>query len=145
MFRLVLAAVFALLFVPGLVAAQDAPRGRGGPDVDRILERMEQRLEDMKGPLGLSQQQQTRIRQALRQGANQARRVLREHPERGPERREALRQVRWDTSDRVHAILTCEQREQLRRLRREQRSERRQHHRQRRAGAMHRSPSDGGI
>ncbi len=143
MARYVFATVFSLLLLPGLARAQDAPRGRGGPDVDRILARMEQRLEAMKGPLSLSQQQENQIRQALRQGADEARQVLRQHPDQSPERREALKQVRWNTSDRVHAILSCEQREQLRRLRREQRSERRQNRRTRRRRRG--SPGGGGI
>lgn len=138
-----LAALTALFLLPGLAAAQRGPDGpgrRGEPDPARMLERMEHRLDEMKGPLNLTQRQETRIRNALRRGATEARRVLEQHPDRSPERREAMRQVRWQTDDRVHAILNCEQRERFRQLRREHRHERRGDRHQRR----HRRGSRGG-
>jgi len=129
----------AILAVPALAFAQDggAPgaRGRRGgppgagargraPSPERMLQRMEQRLEQMKEHLQLNDAQERRIRQAMRQGVRQAREVLNRHAQPGPERRAALRQIRWDTGDRIHEALTCEQREQLRRVRRQRRAER---------------------
>lgn len=128
-----LTALTAALLVPGLASAQQTARegsseGRRAhrtPDPARMLQRAERRLERMKTPLNLNQRQETRIRTALRRGATEAGRVLEQHPDRSPERREALRRVRWETDDRVHAVLNCEQRERFRQLRREHRAERR--------------------
>ena len=144
--RIALLALAALLIAPGLASAQDGRDGRrhrDGPSPERMLERMEQRLEQMLGPLNINQRQETRIRQALRRGATEAQRVLEQHPDRSSERHEAMRRVRWGVQDRVHAILSCEQREQLRRFRREHRSERREHRRERRGRRG--SPPDAGI
>ena len=152
--RTTLIALASILLVPGFAAAQEGPRR--GPDPERMLECMEQRLDQMKGPLNLNQRQEARIRAVLRRGASEAQRVLEQHPERGPERREALRQIRWQADDDVHAVLTCEQRERFRRLRREYRQEhrgeirerrgdRRQRRQGRRQGHRGGSAPDGGI
>jgi len=144
-----LIALTALFLGPAAASAQEGEgrHGRGGPSPERMLERMEQRLEQMKGPLNITDAQERRIRQALRRGATQARRVLEQHPDRSPERHEAMRRVRWDTEDRVHAVLNCAQRDQLRRVRREHRAERREHRRERRGQRRQRRGSrpDGGI
>ncbi len=149
-----IAALTALFLLPGLAAAQRGPQGsrgpdgpghRGEPDPARMLERMEHRLDEMKGPLNLTQRQETRIRNALRRGATEARRVLEQHPDRSPERREALRRVRWQTDDRVHAVLNCEQRERFRQLRREHRHERRGDRHQRRQRRGHRGGQGSGA
>lgn len=144
----------SLLALPAFASAQDGGvrgerRGRGGPpsgeraagercehrgrDPEQILARMEQKLDAMKGPLGLDQAQERRIRTLMRQGAARAREVLTRQPEPSPERRAALRQIREDVREGVRAVLTPEQRERFQELRREHRQERRARHQQRRA------------
>lgn len=135
--RLVVGALLSLavLALPALASAQDGgvpgARGRQGPGArgrapnpEQMLQRMEQRLDQMKTRLALTPAQERRIRQAMREGARRAREVLDRQPRPSPERRAALRQIRWDVSDRIHEALNCDQREQLRRLRREHRAER---------------------
>jgi Spy/CpxP family protein refolding chaperone len=144
----------AVLALPALATAQDggvagARRGPGpgargrGPSPERMLQRMEQRLEQMKTRLALTPAQERRIRRAMREGANRAREVLNRQPQPSPERRAALRQIRWDVSDRIHEALSCDQREQLRRLRREHRAQRGPR-RGRRGRGRGRGPGPGG-
>lgn len=120
---LVLAAALAL--PTGAALAQGAPDaaprpGRGGGRPQRDFgEHLEQRLQRMTQELGLSAAQQAQIRQIFAE-ARQRRQALR--PQGGEptvETRRAMMQLRWDLQDRVHAVLTQQQRDRMRQMRRE--------------------------
>lgn len=100
-------------------------------------ERVNHRLSRMTETLSLSPNQVRRIRAILTQTQAQLQSLRPQRSEargQGPnpgrhgERRafrERTRELRWATEDRIHAILSCEQRETLRRSRREMRHQRR--------------------
>lgn len=120
------------------------PRGDRGPRLSPE-ERVERRIARMTQELSLTPNQARRIRSILSQTAAQMQRL---RPQRGAtpdgtrsrsERREARRAfrertrgLRWETQDRVHAVLSSEQRETLRRVRRQRSFERREARQQRR-------------
>ena len=83
-------------------------------------------LEKMKTRLGLNATQVATIKGVFDE-AGTKRNALKEQP-RTPEKFKAMRQLRWDTEDKVHATLTCEQRDELRKMKREHRSERKKRH-----------------
>jgi Spy/CpxP family protein refolding chaperone len=86
---------------------------------------MEERLTAMRTPLSLSDAQVAQIRAIFQEGLAQVRAELAAHPEPGEARRDALRRIHFTMDDRVHSLLSCEQREALRQFRREHRAEHR--------------------
>jgi len=136
------------------------PRHRQGPQMSPE-ERVQQRLSRMTQELSLSPNQVRRIRGILTRTQAQMQDMRPARPEdRGQQRnpedrdrrrafREQRRQLRWATQDRIQAVLTCEQRETLRRARREMRHSRRgeggradRGRRGRRRGGHGRSPGE---
>lgn len=127
-----LALSFALALGAGAAQAQAPERGergergeRRGPDPARMQERMEQRIEAMRAPLSLTPAQVAQLRAIFTETGEQMRAVhASEDLERGA-RRDAARAIRFRADDRIHAILSAEQREALRIFRRTERGEHR--------------------
>ena len=119
------------------------PRGERGPRMSPE-QRVERRLARMTQELSLTPNQARRIRSILSQTASQMQRLRPERPnaDQGRARaerregrrafREQTRALRWETQDRVHAVLSCEQRETLRRAQRQRRLELRESRQERR-------------
>jgi Spy/CpxP family protein refolding chaperone len=112
-------ALCALTLTFGAVAlAHGGPYGKGGPtgaQMDALLEEMVERLD-------LSAAQERRIRTIAEDAKTEAQQI-RQMPS-GKEKLLAFRDLHFATEDRIHANLTCEQREELRLLKREHKAER---------------------
>ena len=127
------------LAVPSLAAAQPDAGRRGGATAEeraeRIEARMAERVEKLREELSLSDAQAARIARIFEESRAEMAR-LREAG-RSPETRQAFRQLRWTTDDRIHEVLSAEQAEQLRQLRRDERLEHREARRGRRGMRGH--------
>jgi len=108
-------------------SAQDGgvpARATPAEQAQRMQQRIEQRMQKLTQALRLTAQQQQQIRQVLTNSARRMQEMRARTQPATPESAAARIRLRWDTDDRIHAILTCDQREQLRRFRREQRMQR---------------------
>lgn len=125
----------ALLFAPALAGAQPRPdggaqvgphdRGQGhGPG--RGFGHRGHKLRQLAQRLGLSEAQQTQIRQILIEQRDRARAMRQSTPDGSPERRAARERMRAETERRIDAVLTPAQRTQARQLRREHDQRRRE-------------------
>jgi Spy/CpxP family protein refolding chaperone len=83
---------------------------------------MEAHLTEMTERLDLTAEQEANIRAIVEQTQAQAKEI-KEMP-RSKEKFAAFRDLRFATEDKIHANLTCEQRDELRLLKREHKAER---------------------
>lgn len=128
----------------GGVQQREGRRGPGGRERDPA-ERLEERVNRLTQELRLSPRQANRVRaifqetrqrmESLRDGAPQGREARQQlSDEQRQAFRNARREIRWDSEDRLHQALNCEQRDALRRLQRQRRFERRSRNERPRAG-----------
>ncbi len=122
-FLLLGALLFGFAALPATLCAQDdAPR-----ETERLTpdQRIERRVRRIAEAVELSDTQQQQIRQLMRQTRE---RIVAERNRLGrgtPEFKQARRQIAWESDDRLHAILTCAQRDRFRVARRGWNAERR--------------------
>lgn len=88
-------------------------------------EHVEEHIAKMKERLNLSGSQEEDIRTLLT-GAQDKMKALKEDGEKTPEKRMEFRQTFFELDDGIHEVLSCDQREEFRKLRRDERSERMQ-------------------
>ncbi len=125
---LLLLSLGSAVLVPPLCAATDAPpppprhgAGRGEPRFDPA-----KRLARLTEKLNLSAEQQAQLRPLLTAQA-EAMKTIDESPLTGDQRRERMKQLHQDNRAKIAAILTPEQRTQMREMRHEGRRPHRRH------------------
>ena len=99
-----------------------SPNGKGHHKGHRWSpEKMEQHLTEMTDRLNLSESQAVQIR-AIFDVARDKGQAIKEQPK-SREKMEAFRDLRFSTEDQLYAVLSCEQREGLRKLKREHKAQ----------------------
>lgn len=128
------AALLVALAAPTLVAAQqpapDAMAGRRRSPEERV----QHRLARMTERLGLSADQQARIRRILTEHVQRRQAMRQQQSAPTPEQRRARMTARFEMHDQIEAVLTPQQRAQMRQLHRERMIERAEHGRGGRGG-----------
>ena len=83
---------------------------------------IEKRIAKMKERLSLTDSQTATIQTTLK-NAGAKHKAIHDQPK-SPAKFKAMQALRFDTEDKVHATLTCEQREEFRKMKREHKSKR---------------------